>query len=208
MKPFKLFCEQSTTGIGLFPGAFKPPHKGHFETLKKASIENKLIAVLVSSSSRDNISATDSLTIWNIYKPYLPKNIHVYFVQGSPVTAIYQVVDLINNDKFSPTPQAATPMPVATEISKDIQKLSDPYTVNVYASKEDMDRFNAFSNSKTRSIYIGKKVKNILRKDVDRLASATDARNAVLKRNYEEFKEFLPDIAKEDKLRIYNLLIK
>lgn len=206
MKPFKLFCEQSTTGIGLFPGAFKPPHKGHFETVKQAAIENKELVVLVSSADRDGITATDSLTVWNIYKPYLPKNVSVYFAQGSPVTIVYQIVDILNNDVFTPTPRVQSPIPVAQEIANKLAKNTSPYTINLYASDEDMKRYSAFFNPKSKQIYTGKKVKNITDKDVVRVASATDARAALQKKNYEDFKAYLPDITKEDKLKIYNLL--
>ena len=206
MKPFKLFYEQSTTGIGLFPGAFKPPHKGHFETVRQAAVENKELVVLVSSSERDGITATDSLTVWNIYKAYLPKNVSVYFAQGSPVTTVYQIVDILNNDVFTPTPKIQTPTPVAQEIANKVGKTTSPYTINLYASDEDMKRYDAFFNPKSRSIYIGNKVKGVSKRDVVRLTSATDARTALHKKKYEEFKLFLPDITKEDKLKIYNLL--
>lgn len=206
MRPFKLFCEQSTTGIGLFPGAFKPPHKGHFETVRQAAVENKELIILVSSSERDGITATDSLTVWNIYKSYLPKNVSVYFAQGSPVTTVYQIVDILNNDVFTPTPKIQAPTPVAQEIANKVGKTTSPYNINLYASDEDMKRYDAFFNPKSRSIYIGNKVKGVTKRDVVRLASATDARAALYKKKYEEFKQFLPDITKEDKLKIYNLL--
>jgi len=209
MKPFKIFYEQAgTTGIGLFPGAFKPPHKGHFDTVKKAAVENKFIAVLVSGLERDGISTTDSLTIWNIYKPYLPENVHIYFASGSPVTTVYQIVDILNNGSFTSTARVTAPFPITEEVSKEIQKLNHPYNINLYASKEDMPRFNAFYADKTKAIYTGKNVKAVSRKDVQRVASATDARNALQKRNFEDFKTFLPDITKEDKLRVYKLLVK
>lgn len=207
MKLFKEFVEKKTyTGIGLFPGAFKPPHKGHFETVRQAAVENKELIVLVSSADRDGITATDSLTIWNIYKPYLPKNVSIYFAQSSPVTVVYQVVDILNNDVFTPTQRASAPISVAKEIAGNLGRASSPYTVNLYASEEDMKRYDAFFNPKSKNVYTGKKVKEVVKKDVSRIASATDARTALQKKRYEDFKAFLPDITKEDKLRIYNLL--
>lgn len=207
MKLFKEYVENKTrTGIGLFPGAFKPPHKGHFETVRQAAVENKELVILVSSADRDGISSTDSLTIWNIYKPYLPDNVNIYFAQSSPVTVVYQIVDILNNDVFTPTQRVQSPIPVAKEIANKSSKASSPYTINLYASEEDMKRYDAFFNPKSKGIYVGKKVKEVLKKDVTRLASATDARAALQKKNYEAFKAFLPDITKEDKLKIYNLL--
>ncbi len=31
----KILLEQDKQTIAIFPGAFKPPHKGHFEVVKK-----------------------------------------------------------------------------------------------------------------------------------------------------------------------------
>lgn len=207
MKLFNEFVEsKNRTGIGLFPGAFKPPHRGHFETVRQAAVENKELVILVSSSDRDGITATDSLTIWNIYKPYLPKNVSIYYAQGSPVTIVYQIVDILNNDVFTPTERVQAPIPVAQEVANKLSKVSSPYEVNLYASEEDMKRYDAFYNAKSKHIYVGKKVKEVHRQDVARLASATDARIALQKKRYEDFKAFLPNITKEDKLKIYNLL--
>ena len=39
--------------VGVFPGAFKPPHRGHYLTAKKACEECDEVYILVSSKSRD-----------------------------------------------------------------------------------------------------------------------------------------------------------
>ena len=63
MKTFKEFLtEQSGSTIGFFPGAFKPPHKGHFDTAKQAATNNDAAVILVSKIDRDNISSDDSVS--------------------------------------------------------------------------------------------------------------------------------------------------
>ena len=206
MKSFKLFCEQAATSIGLFPGAFKPPHKGHFETVKKAARENSEVFVLISAIDRDGISASQSASIWNLYKPYLPKNISYITVTGSPVTMIYQTIDIVNNGQFTPTARTRSPLPDALNVASIIQNNKLPVDVILYASKEDANRFNAFFDMEKSKIYRGKNVKSIKIGKVSRIASATQARQALKEDNYEAFKAFLPEITKEDKQRIYSLL--
>tara|TARA_Y100000310_G_C20580568_1_gene762751 strand:+ start:283 stop:963 length:681 start_codon:yes stop_codon:yes gene_type:complete len=52
----QLLCEftgeDEVKKIGVFPGAFKPPHMGHFKTALKACEENESIYIYVSSKER------------------------------------------------------------------------------------------------------------------------------------------------------------
>jgi cytidyltransferase-like protein len=43
--------------IALFPGAFKPPHKGHFDVVQKLLKAADQVVVLVSPKMRDGVSA-------------------------------------------------------------------------------------------------------------------------------------------------------
>ena len=45
--------------IALFPGAFKPPHKGHFEVVKQLLGAADEVVVLVSPKTRDGVDADD-----------------------------------------------------------------------------------------------------------------------------------------------------
>ncbi|NBO99125.1 MAG: hypothetical protein EBU90_03225 [Proteobacteria bacterium] len=207
MLTYKLFLEQSSTRIiGLFPGAFKPPHKGHFATALNAAKNNNDVFILVSSTDRDGISSTDSLTIWNIYKKYLPKNIRIYLIPGSPVLAIYQTVDILNNGKFSATQKAPLPMPVAAELAEEIKQTGNKFKINLYTGGEDAARFDAFQ--KNTPIYAGKDVIEIKQQNVSRIASATDARAALKEKNYDKFRQVMPDITKENKIAIYKMLVR
>lgn len=208
MKPFKQFLLENTgSTIGLFPGAFKPPHKGHFDTAKQAATTNDVAVVLVSGIDRDGISSDDSYYIWNLYKSFLPKNLYVYTIQGSPVLTIYQIVDILNNGQFTPTPKVLAPLPKAKEIADNLRSLSSPLKINLYASEEDKDRFNAFYGP-SKTIYSGKSVSSIDIKGVSRLASATDARAALQNNNKDMFLNILPDIPIEAKIEIFERLTK
>lgn len=49
-----ILCENSSDlrRIGIFPGAFKPPHVGHFETALSACKNNDIVYIIVSTKSR------------------------------------------------------------------------------------------------------------------------------------------------------------
>jgi len=208
VKPFKLFLEQKGHSIGIFPGAFKPPHKGHFDTVKKAAAENNDVYVIVSAVDRDGITAQNSIDTWNIYKPYLPKNVHFMLTSGSPVLVVYQIADILNNGQFTPTPRSQMPHPKAQEIVSLIkQKSRGPYTINLYASQEDAhDRYNAFFKQQNTPVFKGGDVSSIVQKEVSRLASATKAREELNKKDFNLFKRYLPPITKEDMVKVYNKL--
>lgn len=208
MKTFKQFLKEATgTSIGFFPGAFKPPHKGHFDTARQAATNNDVAVVLVSGIDRDGITSDDSYEIWNLYKAYLPDNLYIYTIQGSPVLTIYQIVDILNNGKFTPTPKVLAPLPKAKEIAENLQALATPLTINLYASDEDKNRFNAFYGP-SKNIYTGRNVGSIEMKGVSRLASATSAREALKNKDENTFKALLPNIPEETKVQIYNKLQK
>lgn len=76
--------------VGLYVGSFSPPHKGHFNVIKKALKENKLnnFIVFVASGTRDGITQDDSFKIWNIYIKYLPIH-NIEIRKGNSVKDIY-----------------------------------------------------------------------------------------------------------------------
>lgn len=208
MKPFKLFVEQvNNFSIGFFPGAFKPPHKGHFHTAAQAAKENDSVVILVSGSERENITTDKAFKVWEVYKKYLPKNVSIFNVSGSPVTIIYQIIDIINNGSFTPTAKTLAPMPDAKNISEMFTNISGNKMINLYASQEDVGRFNAFFDSRSSKIYKGKNITDIKRKDVSRIASATVVRKTLLDNDEKEFYKYLPDISIQDKQLIYKILI-
>ncbi len=86
--------------IAIFPGAFKPPHKGHFEIVRMLLQEADQVVVLVSPSIRDGISADESVAIWDLYKTLLDGPLEVRVTAGSPIKETYDIVKNNPDTKF------------------------------------------------------------------------------------------------------------
>lgn len=56
-------------GVCLYPGRFKPPHKGHFNVVKELRSRSyiKKIIIIISPKTVDGITAKQSEDIWNMY---------------------------------------------------------------------------------------------------------------------------------------------
>ncbi len=63
----------------LFPGKFKPPHRGHFDFVnkvaKRADVDK--VQILISPLEQDPVSARESFDIWNLYLKNGAPNIEV-----------------------------------------------------------------------------------------------------------------------------------
>ncbi len=98
----------------LYPGAFKPPHRGHFDLVKslingtaqartydlessedaadkllkgKAEKIEKIdrVMIYIGSSVRNGIDKEDSKAVWDIYKKYLPGNVEIIVADANPM---------------------------------------------------------------------------------------------------------------------------
>lgn len=98
----------------LYPGAFKPPHRGHFELVKsllngsaqarvysldtQQDAADKLlqgkgekidpitrVMIYIGSSVRNGIDKEDAKAVWDIYKKYLPGNVEVIVADSNPM---------------------------------------------------------------------------------------------------------------------------
>lgn len=98
----------------LYPGAFKPPHRGHFELVKallngsaqartysldtQQDAADKLlqgksekiekidrVMIYIGSGVRNGITKEDSKVVWDIYKKYLPGNVEVIVADNNPM---------------------------------------------------------------------------------------------------------------------------
>lgn len=79
--------------IALYPGAFKPPHKGHFDVVQKLLETADKVIILVSSKPRDGFTAEESVEVWNLYKHTLDGDVEIKVVEGSPVKEVYDTVE-------------------------------------------------------------------------------------------------------------------
>jgi len=85
-----MLLEGLATGkIALFPGAFKPPHKGHFNVIQQLVDRSDVseVQIIVSTKDRGGVNAEQSLNIWELYLNKLgpkaklvPYNIPVKYV--------------------------------------------------------------------------------------------------------------------------------
>jgi cytidyltransferase-like protein len=92
--------EQETKTIALYPGAFKPPHRGHFELVKRLSKVADEVLIIISPIAREGITAQQSLKAWDLYLPQLPKAKVVISDKSSPVQYTYDVIKAHPNDHF------------------------------------------------------------------------------------------------------------
>lgn len=98
----------------LYPGAFKPPHRGHFELVKslingtaqartydldtREDAADKLlqgksekidkidrVMIYIGSGVRNGIDKEDAKAVWDIYKKYLPGNVEVIVADNNPM---------------------------------------------------------------------------------------------------------------------------
>jgi len=77
--------KKKTTAI--YGGGFKPPTKGHFDVVVKATEQNPEIddfLIYVGGGERNSITQGESIQIWELYKKYLPMKVQVVPVK-SPI---------------------------------------------------------------------------------------------------------------------------
>jgi len=80
--------------IALFPGAFKPPHKGHVDVVEKLLKAADQVVVLVSPKTREGVTADESLAVWDLYKNKFNGSVEVKIsADSSPVKEVYNVVE-------------------------------------------------------------------------------------------------------------------
>jgi hypothetical protein len=87
----RLLAEELTEKVSIYPGAFKPPHKGHVRAAL-SSIDDKTdkVIIFMSSKERDGVSVEEAQKVWDLYKSNIPELDKIEIVQTpTPVTAVY-----------------------------------------------------------------------------------------------------------------------
>ncbi len=191
--------------IALYPGAFKPPHRGHFEVIKsllKGTHKGKVydvgnykdigtqvlggdsdevepinkVLVFIGGGERNGITKEESMAVWKIYAKYLPG------------------MQLIDGDK--------NPLSASKEYAK-INNKEKYYAITGIRSEEDMvdlRRVNTFKNlDNVQGLVIPGGVNSNIR--------ATDFRRAILSGNLDEVLDFFPkELSRKEILSIMNML--
>jgi hypothetical protein len=87
----RLLIEQFTEKVSLYPGAFKPPHKGHVATvLKSIDDQTDRVIIFMSTKERDGVSVEEAQQAWDLYKQNNPELEKVEIIQTPvPVKDVY-----------------------------------------------------------------------------------------------------------------------
>ena len=87
----RILMEEAMMKVSIYPGAFKPPHKGHVETVLKSMGENTdRVIIFMSTKEREDINFEEAKKIWDLYKANIPELGKVEIQPTStPVKAVY-----------------------------------------------------------------------------------------------------------------------
>ena len=91
----QVLSEKDGKRIALFPGKFKPPHRGHFDYVNKIAKRSDVdeVVIMISPVDYPEVSNAQSLRIWEEYlengEPNITTKIADY---RSPVQAVYEFV--------------------------------------------------------------------------------------------------------------------
>ena len=80
-----LLEDESQETIAIYPGKFKPPHKGHFEVAKQLIGKVDKIIIAISAKEHDGITAQQSEAVWELYNPLLKGKLEIITTNESPV---------------------------------------------------------------------------------------------------------------------------
>lgn len=178
--------------IGIFPGAFKPPHLGHFETAKRMAKENDLAYIFIGSPDRGSITLLQSLQMWDLYKELLPNNVIIKAAKPSPVKDTYDLVEQLNDSPDAPN----TVVTVYAGTQDDFDKR--------FGSFKTSDKFtNNLAELRSGAI-IGIKPTHPRLKQIDPTKlSASALRQVLSDGDTEAFLTAIPDVDQEQVLNIF-----
>lgn len=92
--------EEVTKTVALYPGKFKPPHKGHFEVAKSLLNKADQVIVVISPVSVDGITSQQSKAVWDLYNTLLDNKLTIVIADKSPVKYVLDTIKENPNDKF------------------------------------------------------------------------------------------------------------
>lgn len=187
-------------GIALYPGAYKPPTRGHFLVVKSlldnsfnavdvdresgttSGVEEKPevtgVKIFIGTQVRNGITQQVSKQIWDVYKKYLKGNLEIIASDRNPVADVYSLL------KHNPD----TPF----------------FPVVGYRDASDMVDLRRFDDAKNR--YPNMTILTITSSGDD-ATRATDLRKAILDGDDKEAAKYLPqELSAKDLETVINLL--
>jgi len=189
----------------LYPGGFKPPHRGHFEVVKRllngthngkvydfddreaagtAALKGEKdkvepiskVIVFIGAKDRNGISTEISESIWNIYKKYLG-DVEIYSKVPNPMQNASAYAKQRPGDKF-----------YAITGVRGEDDLADLRRITSFKNRENVEGLIVAAPGGTR---------------------ATDFRKAILSGNLDTVRDFFPsELSNDEILKIMNMLKK
>jgi|GEM_PF-4611349 len=189
----------------LYPGAFKPPHRGHFEVVKRllnnthgghpydidshkeagaAALGGKeskadqidKVYIFIGGGERNGLTKEEAMAVWNIYAKYLPGAV------------------IMDGEK--------NPMFAAKDFAKENSE-QEFYAVTGVRGEEDFVDLRRVTTFKNRENVDGL----VMAANADSKVRATDFRNAILSGNLDLIIDFFPaELKREEILKIVNML--
>ena len=157
----------------IYGGGFKPPTKGHFDVVVKATEQNPEIddfLIYVGGGERNSITQGESIQIWELYKKYLPMKVQVVPVK-SPIG------DILRYAKDHPEEEVLWVIGARENNPEDFADIA--------------------SRTRTLSKYPNIKLRVI---QTSGGVSGTAARKAAKDNNKEQFFKMIPDIEEKDQV--------
>ena len=87
----RLLMEEEMTKVSIYPGAFKPPHKGHVEaTLRSIDDRTDKVIIFISTKEREDVDVEEAKDVWDLYKANIPEleKIEIH-PTPTPVKSVY-----------------------------------------------------------------------------------------------------------------------
>ncbi len=181
--------------LAIFPGSFKPPHKGHYLLVKKLLedksidkiyiiISNKPRYLLPENEKSGSVSDIESEELWKIY---FPKELG-----KTKDRRLYMMVSTM-----------PSPIMMAYAIADRMLKKGDELILVKSSKDENNSRFSSFKNMKKRGIKVD--VWSIPKYEA---LSSTNMRKEIYDKDKKKFMKFLPDkLDNKDKNKIWNAFI-
>jgi len=183
----EILSEISGKRIALFPGKFKPPHKGHLQYVNKIANRKDVdeVKIIISPVNRNEVNNEQALKIWNLYlagaNPKISVEVSEY---RSPVQGVYEFV-------------------------ADSMKVSDGDTVLLIKSSKDVgdtrfDGAQSYAERKNPGVKVDYIIEDPVKSRDGTVYSARDMRQAISVGDKDTFLKYLPNTV--DKDMIWNIV--
>lgn len=194
--------------VALYPGAFKPPHRGHFEVVKsllnnsysgkvysiddyfeqgskalQGEVDKELqgiskVVVFIGGGVRNGLDSSKAKEIWQVYAKHLPGQIEIY-------------------------DDATNPMLGANNYAKEHTE-EEFYAITGIRNEEDLPDLKRVTTFRNRDNVQGLIIKP---KGGESEIRATNFRNALLSGNLDQITDFFPkELSRQEVLGIVNTL--